>query len=199
MIAALEAEQAAVYNRQQTEFQARERVALLLKANEASLLQGMTVGLLREAREAMIAALEGNETGRNSRSLQQFGFARAHNPHADWSADLRTPQEKAGADPRLWYLMGLILADLGAFDEARLIYRQVLARLPMSCFSHVAHFNLACLQANQQGEAAKAGALRELKEFRRQCRSLQGFHVSSDGSGPTLTCELCGAPQYRQY
>lgn len=192
LIAALEAEQTAVHRRQQTEWQARERVALLLKASEASLLQAMALGLLREAREAMLAALHGGDSGPNRLAQQQFGYAKAHNPHADWSADLRSRDDKAAADPRLWYLMGLILADLGAFEEARQIFRRVLARLPMSCFGHIVHFNLACLQANQPGDAAKAGALRELKEFRRHCRSLQGLRV---GGIPSLSCELCGAPQ----
>jgi tetratricopeptide (TPR) repeat protein len=191
LIATLEAEQAAVNCGQLGEMQARERVVLHLKACDASLLKGIAVGLLREAREAIVTALQGGDSGPNRLAQQQFGFARAHNPRAEY-IDTRSRDEKAAADPRLWYLMGRILADLGAYSEARLIYRQVLARLPMSCFGHVAHFNLACLQANQPGEAAKAGALRELKEFRRHCRGLRGLCV---GGVPKLTCELCGAPQ----
>jgi len=138
----------------------------------------------------LIALQSGGDLGSNRLAQQQFGFAKARNPRAD-TVDTRSREEKASSDPRLWYLMGLILADLGAFGEARLVYRQALARLPMSCFGHVVHFNLACLQANLPGEAAEAAALRELKEFRRYCRGLQGMRLG----GSTLTCDLCGAAQ----
>jgi len=176
--------------------------------------------ILQEAREAILAPLRSNHnSGSNHLSQQQFGFAKTYNPRG-MSVDLRTMEDKAAVDPRFWYLLGLILCDLRSFREARLVYRQVLSRLPMSCFGHVVHYNLACLQALQaedasreaslleasalsgceagkvaalrkRAEAAKVAALRDLKEFRRHCRALQSMGRSRSIS----SCELCGAPQ----
>jgi len=160
---------------------------------------------LHEAREALLAALDCNGPERrrpgrapaapNRLSLQQFGCARAQNPRAG-HVDPRSHAERAAADPRIWYLLGLVLCELGAFEEARLMYRQALGRLPMAYFSHAVHFNLACIQALQPGEAARAAALRELREFRRCCRSLQGspLAMQEDAFAEVSVCKLCGAP-----
>jgi hypothetical protein len=117
--------------------------------------------ILQEAREALhstgvnVNHIRGNaNSGSNHLSQQQFGFAKTYNPRS-MSADLRTIEEKAAVDPRLWYLLGLILCDLRLFREARLVYRQVLSRLPMSCFGHVVHYNLACLQSLQAEDASR--------------------------------------------
>jgi len=227
LIAVLDSEEAAIYSRLRTERQARERVALLLtNAHGQGLLHGMAISLLQEAHEALCIALEGaGDRGANRLAQQQFAFARSHNPRSGWAADVRSREEKAAADPRLWYLMGLILIDraqlkyqqndlIGAredFNGAQLKYRQTLSRLPMSCFGHIVHFNLACLQAYEscaeaaraeaaKGEATKAtavksseaasvAALRELKEFRRHCCAMQGLRV---GEPALALCELCG-------
>jgi len=160
---------------------------------------------LHEVREALLAALDVTGMKRrrashtpappNRLSLQQFGCAKAQNPRAT-CVDPRSHAERAAADPRIWYLLGLVLCELGAFGEARLMYRQALSRLPMAYFSHAVHFNLACIQALDPGEGARKGALRELKEFRRCCRTLQAspLAVQDGSSGEIGLCKLCGAP-----
>lgn len=110
---------------------------------------------------------------------------------------LQASEEWAATDPRLWYLLFLILSKLGAFAQARTVYRQALGRLPMAYFGHVVHFNLACLHATEQQDAApvadraRAAAWRELLECRRHCRSFQ--QPVKQGLG-THACDLCGAP-----
>lgn len=146
--------------------------------------------VLHEAREALLAALEGaGGSAPNALSKQQFGFARTRNPKVAW-VDPRSREECAASDPRVWYLLGLVLCDLGAFREACHVYRQALARLPAAYFGHVVHFNLAGILARQPGEANQTSALRELKEFRRHCSGLQGLSGTAGGAG---ACALCGS------
>lgn len=162
---------------------------------------------LHEARGALLVALEGFGDPASCRARSQFTAARSRNPHSS-NTDGRGPDrpDQAADDPRLRYLLGLILCDLNAFAEARNVYRQVLGRLPMAYFGHVAHFNLACVHVMQKGEAAQAAALRELREFRRHCCSFQGraSRIPSasnvDGTraasvgGASARCRLCLAP-----
>lgn len=127
---------------------------------------------LHEAREALLVALE------DTSGVGSGGVSGA-------------PIGIAARDPRLWYLLGLILCDLGSFAEAKQVYRQVLSHLPMAQFGHVVHFNLALLQVRRSSdEAARAGAARELWEFRRRCRSLRALE---DSNSENRRCELCGA------
>merc|ERR1719277_2552997 len=112
---------------------------------------------LHECREALLAALEAAGEavhGRNRLARQQFGAARIQNPRSD-EVDPRSHAERAAADPRIWYLLGLVLCDLGAYSDARIIYRQVLSRLPMASFAHVVHFNRACIHAVLPGEKSR--------------------------------------------
>ncbi|CAK9105723.1 unnamed protein product [Durusdinium trenchii] len=82
----------------------------------------------------------------------------------------KTPMEK---DPRVWYLLGLVLCDLGSFEEARKVYRQALCRLPMYYFSHVVHFNLALLRARDADAAACCASAQQVVDLRRSCAALR--------------------------
>ncbi|CAJ1420390.1 unnamed protein product [Effrenium voratum] len=90
------------------------------------------------------------------------------------------------ADPRVWYLLGLVLCDLGSFEEARQVYRQALCRLPMYYFAHVVHFNLALLRSRQRDSGAAAASCSALLELRRCCRALRRQE------GPGEACWICG-------
>lgn len=149
--------------------------------------------LLHEARAALLAALGvGGKVGIGFHAdlgVRQFDAA---HPSTHAAIKSQSRAEEAATDARLWYLLGLVLCDLNAFKEARLIYQQVLGRLPMAYFGHVVHFNLACIYAAQPGASARTAALRELKAFRRCC-SMVSFQVDVGAGGGR--CELCGAAQ----
>lgn len=85
--------------------------------------------------------------------------------------DRARPQRSMAKDPRVWYLLGLLLCDLGSFEEARKAYRQALCRLPMYYFSHVVHFNLALLRSRDADAGACAASASALRELRRCCGS----------------------------
>lgn len=152
---------------------------------------------LLEARDALLAALEvPARNGGLASAIRSFGHAKTMNPRAPrHPMEAEAPVDEAAADPRVWYLLGLVLSDLGSLADARQVYRQVLRRLPACVFSIVVHFNLACVEAQQAGRAARATALRELKELRRLCR---GFHPGCEtltavsGASASHACELCG-------
>lgn len=93
------------------------------------------------------------------------------------------PMEK---DPRVWYLLGLVLCDLGSFEEARKAYRQSLGRLPMYYFSHVVHFNLALLRSRDGDPGACAATAAALRELRRCCGTLRPRNQFEK------TCWICG-------
>lgn len=181
----------------------------LVKVNRVPPLQlGERNQLLHEARGALLAALgtvAGNQVGfaeeaRKKRCQRQFGTARMQNPSV---LKLESKEQfsvaDASTDPRLWYLMGLVLCGLGAFAEARNAYAEVLSRLPMAYFAHVVHFNIACIHARAPsaftiGSASRVAAFTELKEFRRCCRGNQIPSNSSNTSDGRECCLLCGAP-----
>ena len=132
--------------------------AVLLHAGVRTLPPGLERDIcLHEARDALLSALHGVEEGPGKQSTsklhyrQQFNHARAFNSKSG-EAEPRSRGECAATDPRLWYLLGLVLCDLGSYAEAQKVYRQVLRSLPMAYFGHVVHFNLACIQAAQTGE-----------------------------------------------
>jgi len=156
--------------------------------------------VLHEAHESLLQALHGTHVGPSSTTgalaKQQFAYLQARNPLAS-RTESWLHEDRASSDPRIWFLLGVVLCDMGALADARLCYRKVLERLPMACFRHVVHFNLAVLQAGFPGESSKNAALRELKEFRRCCQSLQGMPF--DGANQAADarcssrCDLCGA------
>lgn len=160
------------------------RAALLHSAAPACQPPDKRDQLLHEARESLLAVLENGNRLNRQQPRQQFGGS--------------PEEEGAAADPRLWYLLGLILCDLGDLTDAQVAYRQALSRLPVVNFGHVTHFNLACLQAAHLGEVACAAAVRELREFRRHCRGLWGNVPSHQRDGSRRQggrpCSLCGAP-----
>jgi len=154
--------------------------------------------VLHEAYESLLQALHGSRSlnGRSYIGQQQYKHMQAQNPLSG-VVDRRTCEDRAAADPRIWYLLGLVLCDLGALADARLCYRKVLERLPMSNFRHIVYFNLAILQVGMPGEASRRAALTELWEFRRCCTSLQGIPpieaTISAHARHCCRCDLCGA------
>lgn len=161
------------------------RAALLHnEASASSSHSRLRPQLLHDARCSLEAALEAPPGS----GAQKFRMPRPRKPGEEVGHDLE--RDQATNDPRLWYLLGLVLAEMGEFSEAKRAYRQALSRLPARLFAAPMHFNLASLEAVQPGEASRAAALRELKEFRRLCRAFEGPPGGNMRSEP---CELCGA------
>ncbi|CAE7225353.1 fhaB [Symbiodinium natans] len=133
--------------------------------------------LLHEAREALGTALHGLRGPRGA----------SKKPKTD-------PEQRAvsAPDPRVWYLLGLVMCSLGSPEEGRHAYRQALCHLPMGIFAHAVHFNSALIHsrsATAGNSAAEAAAKRALHEFRRCCRGMLGRRDEMDGG---RSCKLCG-------
>jgi len=80
--------------------------------------------LLHEAREALGTALYGLPGPRGQKKSKE--------------GPERRP---ASSDPRIWYLLGLVMCSLGSESEGRQAYRQALALLPKGLFAHAVYFN----------------------------------------------------------
>ncbi|CAE7942672.1 olpB [Symbiodinium necroappetens] len=116
--------------------------------------------LLHEAREALGTALHGLPGRGQKKSKEGPG-----------------PERRAGSssDPRMWYLLGLVMCSLGSESEGRQAYRQALSLLPKGLFAHAVYFNSALIYSRDAmagNSAAEAAAKRALHEFRRCCRGM---------------------------
>jgi len=114
--------------------------------------------LLHEAREALGTALYGLPGPRGQKKSKE--------------GPERRP---ASSDPRIWYLLGLVMCSLGSESEGRQAYRQALALLPKGLFAHAVYFNSALIYSRDAmagNSAAEAAAKRALHEFRRCCRCM---------------------------
>ncbi|CAE7023893.1 unnamed protein product [Symbiodinium sp. CCMP2456] len=114
--------------------------------------------LLHEAREALGTALHGLPGPRGQKKSKE--------------GQQRRP---ASSDPRMWYLLGLVMCSLGSEAEGRQAYRQALSLLPKGLFAHVVYFNSALIYSRDAmagNSAAEAAAKRALHEFRRCCRGM---------------------------
>ncbi|CAE7948214.1 Ttn, partial [Symbiodinium sp. KB8] len=116
--------------------------------------------LLHEAREALGTALHGLPGRGRKKSKEGPG-----------------PERRAGSssDPRMWYLLGLVMCSLGSESEGRQAYRQALSLLPKGLFAHAVYFNSALIYSRDAmagNSAAEAAAKRALHEFRRCCRGM---------------------------